>query len=245
MSPSSPAGAPRFAYALSLFFPMYDEQANVEESVRRAVTALAGLVREFEVIVVDDGSRDRTAELAERLAAADPRVQLVRHATNRGYGAALKSGFAAATKELVFFTDGDLQFDLSELGLLLERIEGADVVAGYRVARRDPLHRRLNAFLWNRLTRLVVGLPVRDVNCAFKLFRRQALAAIPPLEADGAMISAELMVKLARSGARIREVGVHHFPRTGGKQTGANPRVILKALGELLALSRKLRGPRA
>ncbi len=242
MSADLPSRGVRFpGRSLSLFFPMYDEEANVEESVRRGVATLSGLVEDFEVIVVDDGSGDRTAAIAERLCASDPRVRLVRHGGNRGYGAALKSGFVSAKKELVFFTDGDLQFDLGELELLLSEIDAADVVVGYRIARRDPAHRKLNAFLWNRLTRLVLGLHVRDVNCAFKLLRRSALERIGTLEADGAMISAEMMVKFERAGVRIREVGVHHFPRGSGRQTGANPSVILKAFGELLALREKLR----
>ena len=151
----------------------------------------------------------------------------------------------AARHELVFFTDGDLQFDLKELELLLRAIDGADVVVGYRIDRQDPPHRRLNAFLWNQLVRAMLGLRVRDVNCAFKLFRRQALAAAGPLEADGAMLSAELMIKLQRANLRIREVGVHHFPRSRGEQTGAKPGVILKAFRELMALRARLRNARA
>jgi glycosyltransferase involved in cell wall biosynthesis len=236
----------RFAgRSLSLFFPMYNEAENVEESVRSALAVLPGLVDDFEIIVVNDGSRDRTGALAAELAARDPRVRVVQHPVNRGYGASLKSGFGAATRELVFFTDGDLQFDLGELELLLREIDVADVVVGYRIDRQDPLHRRLNAYLWNRLVRLVLGLRVRDVNCAFKLFRREALAAVTPLEADGAMISAELMVKLERGGFRIRQVGVHHYPRPRGQQTGARADVVLKAFRELMALRGRLRRARA
>lgn len=226
--------------SLSVFFPMFNEEENAAETARRALAVLPGLVGEFEVILVNDGSRDRTGEIADRLAAEDPRVRAVHHAHNRGYGASLKSGLAAARHELVFFTDGDLQFDLGELALLLREIDGADVVAGYRINRQDPFQRRLNGILWTRLVRAVLGLRIRDVNCAFKLFRREALARIAPLEAEGAMLSAELMSKLQRSGARIREVGVHHFPRPAGQQTGAKPGVILKAFRELLALRRKL-----
>lgn len=238
----SPAAAVEFpGHSLSVFFPMFNEEENAEESARRALAVLPGLVSEFEVILVDDGSSDRTGAIADELAARDGRVRAVHHAHNRGYGASLKSGLAAARHELVFFTDGDLQFDLGEIRLLLRALEGADVVAGYRLDRQDPLGRRLNGILWTRLVRLVLGLRIRDVNCAFKLFRRSALARIAPLEAEGAMLSAELMVKLQRSGARLSEVGVHHFPRPRGQQTGAKPGVILKAFRELLALRRKLR----
>jgi len=227
-------------HSLSVFFPMFNEEENVAETARRALAVLPALVPEFEVILVDDGSRDRTGAIADELAAHDARVRAVHHALNRGYGASLKSGLAAARHELVFFTDGDLQFDLGELELLLRALAGADVVAGYRIDRQDPLGRKLNGILWTRLVRLVLGLRIRDVNCAFKLFRRSALARIAPLEAEGAMLSAELMTKLQRSGARLVEVGVHHFPRPHGQQTGAKPGVILKAFRELLALRKKL-----
>jgi glycosyltransferase involved in cell wall biosynthesis len=237
---SAPAKFP--GRSLSVFFPMFNEQENAEESARRALAVLPALVEDFEVILVNDGSRDRTGECIEALAAQEPRVRAVHHPVNRGYGAALKSGFAAATRELVFFTDGDLQFDLGELELCLRALEGCDVVVGYRIQRRDPLQRKLNAALWNGLVRLTLGLRIRDVNCAFKLFRRSTVEALGPLEADGAMLSAELMTRLQRSGARIREVGVHHYPRPRGQQTGAKASVILKAFRELLALRKKLAG---
>ncbi len=234
--------APKFpGRSLSVFFPMFNEEENAEESARRALAVLPGLVAEFEVILVNDGSRDRTGAIADELARRNPRVRAVHHSLNRGYGASLKSGLAAARHELVFFTDGDLQFDLGEIELLLREIEAADVIAGYRIDRQDALGRRLNGILWTRLVRFVLGLRIRDVNCAFKLFRRSALEKIAPLEAEGAMLSAELMVKLQLSGARIREVGVHHFPRPHGQQTGAKPGVILKAFRELLALREKLK----
>jgi glycosyltransferase involved in cell wall biosynthesis len=222
--------------SLSVFFPMFNEEENAEETARRALAVLPGLVETFEIILVNDGSRDRTGAIVDELARREPRVRAVHHAENRGYGASLKSGFAATRYELVFFTDGDLQFDLNELALLLRELDGADVVVGYRIDRQDPFQRRLNGILWTALVRIVLGLRIRDVNCAFKLFRRSALERIGPLEAEGAMLSAELMAKLQRSGARVREVGVHHFPRPRGQQTGAKPAVILKAFRELLAL---------
>jgi glycosyltransferase involved in cell wall biosynthesis len=234
---------PKFAgRSISAFFPLYNEAENVEELTRRALAVLPTLVEDFEVILVNDGSRDRTGELADAIAAREPRVKVVHHSVNRGYGAALKSGFAAATRELVFFTDGDLQFDLAELELCLRAFEGCDIVAGYRLQRQDPLQRKLNAALWNALVRLTLDLRIRDVNCAFKLFRRSTVEALGPLEADGAMLSAELMTRLQRSGARLREIGVHHYPRPRGQQTGAKAGVILKAFRELLALRKKLAG---
>lgn len=234
--------SPRFPDdSLTVFFPMYNEEENVEGSVRKALEVLPGWVSNFEVLIVDDGSSDSTPQIADRLAQDHPQVRVVHHPVNQGYGAAVRTGIESAAMDLVFFTDGDLQFDLSELELLLDRIEDADVVCGYRLKRRDPLHRLLNAFLWNRLVRILLGLRIRDVNCAFKLFRRSVLANVGKLETDGAMLSTELMIKLQNKGARIREVGVHHYPRPAGEQTGANPGVVLKAFRELFAMSHRLR----
>ena len=232
---------PRFpGRAVSVFFPMYDEEENVEPTVRKAFEVLPELIDEFELIVVDDGSRDRTAEIADRLAREHPEVRVVHHETNRGYGAAVKSGIAAARHELVFFTDGDLQFDLQEIELLLERIDRYDAVVGYRKRRNDPFHRSVNTFLWNRLVALAFGLRMRDVDCAFKLFRSEALRALPPLSTGGAILSTELMVQLQRSGARFTEVGVNHYPRRRGEQSGASLRVIARAFKELFQLSRRI-----
>lgn len=227
------------APSLSLFLPCYDEEPNVERVVRQANAVLAATGRDFEVIVVDDGSRDATGAIAERLAAEDPRVRVVRHATNRGYGAALQSGIRAATKELVFFTDGDGQFDLAELPPLLPLVEQVDVVACWRIDRQDPWPRRVNAWCWTRLVNAVFGMAIRDVNCAFKLFRRDVLATMP-LASHGALISAEILARATRRGCRIAQPGVHHFPRTAGAQTGARPAVILRAFRELLALRRRI-----
>ena len=234
--------APRFPEArLSVFFPMYNEEANVEGSVMQALEVLPRLVGAYEVIVIDDGSSDGTREIGERLAGEHEHVRVVSHEVNQGYGAAVRTGLESSLLDLVFFTDGDLQFDLKELELLLEKIDGADVVCGYRIKRRDPAHRLLNAFLWNRLVRIRLGLKIRDVNCAFKLFRRAMLEKVGRLETDGAMLSTELMIRLQTAGANIREVGVHHYPRPAGEQTGANPGVVLKAFRELFAMSRELR----
>ena len=233
---------PRFPEErLSVFFPMSIEESNVEGSVSKALEVLPRLVGEFEVLVVDDGSSDKTPEIADALAAKHPEVRVVHHPENQGYGAAVRSGLESAQLELVFFTDGDLQFDLSELEGLLEQIERADVVCGYRIQRRDPPHRLLNAFLWNRLVRILLGLKIRDVNCAFKLFRKDVLTGLGKLETDGAMLSTELMIRLQQQGARIREVGVHHYPRPAGEQTGAKPGVVFKAFAELFAMSRELK----
>lgn len=227
------------AHSLSIVLPAYNEESNVESAVRRATEVAERLCADHEVIVVDDGSVDATAEIVRRLAADDSRIRLVQHPANRGYGGALRSGFLTAKLDLVFLTDADNQFDLDELGVFLPLIERFDVVAGYRMARRDPFMRRLNGTAWNVLVRALFAVPVRDVDCAFKLFRREVFDSLE-LDSVGAMVSTELMVKIARSGYRVVEVGVRHYPRTAGTPHGANLRVIARAFVELARMRRPL-----
>lgn len=218
--------------SVSFVLPAYDEEANIGEAIERTIRAARRLCSEFEVLVVDDGSTDATSSIVDRASEKDETVKLIRHEVNRGYGEALRSGFRAAGLDYVFFTDADNQFDLEELELLTVWTGRADAVAGYRRKRRDPAMRRLNAWGWNRLVRLLYYVPVRDIDCAFKLFRREALSGID-IESGGAMINTEIMVKLARSGCTIVEVGVTHFPRKGGAPHGAKLAVIVRALREL------------
>ena len=225
---------------VSAVMPAFNEEANLEQSLGRVAAALAGQTRSFEIIVVDDGSRDGTAALLERLAADHPQLRVVRHAANRGYGAAVRSGFDAARLSWVFLIDADNQFDPAEIGLLLAHALRADIVAGYRRQRRDPLRRRLNALAFFTLVRLLFGRLVRDVNCAFKLIRRDLLVGMA-LHSDGALINTELLVLARQTQARIIEVPVHHYPRTAGTPTGANPRVVVRAFKELLAFRAELR----
>jgi glycosyltransferase involved in cell wall biosynthesis len=203
--------------------------------VRDALVAAKSLAGDFEVIVVDDGSADATARIVEGLAAEEPRVRLVRHATNRGYGAAIRSGLASATKDLVFYSDGDGQFHLDELPATLELARSAPVVAGYRIKRSDPWHRLFIARTYRLVVFCVFGLRVRDIDCAWKMFRREALEGIV-LESNGAFISSELLIKLRRRGVPIREVGVHHYPRLSGVSKGATPKVILKTIRDIARL---------
>jgi len=221
---------------------MFNEQRNINRAVDSALTALETVGRECEVIIVNDGSRDDTGTIADGLAAADCRVKVVHHAENRGYGAALRSGFTAARHPLVAFVDGDNQFDLGEIGILLDAIHDADLVSGYRITRRDPLIRRLNAFLYNRVARTLFDIPVRDVNCGFKIYKRDLLQRLlPQLASTGALINVEMLARARQLGARVREVGVQHHPRVAGNPTGGNLTVILRAARELLALRRELR----
>ena len=229
------------AHSLSIFFPCHNEEANVERVARAALTVAASLAGDFEVIIVDDGSRDRTAELAEGLRREDPEhIRIVRHETNRGYGAALASGFRAATKELVFYTDGDGQFDLGELPRLLPLIERYDIVSAFRVNREDPFFRHVNAACWGALVNFLFRMRVRDVDCAFKLYRREMFDRME-LESTGALIDTEILAKALRLGYTITQIGVRHYPRLAGRQTGANLRVILRAFRELFRLHRRIR----
>jgi glycosyltransferase involved in cell wall biosynthesis len=240
MAPDAPQGA-RLP-SLSIFFPCHNEEGNVERVVRRALEAASALTDDFEVIVVDDGSRDRTGKIADRLASENPRVRVVHHPRNRGYGGALQSGFASAKKDYVFFSDGDGQFDLAELPQLVELIQGGecDLAIGYRIHRADPFIRSLNAKLYKTLIRLLFGLQVRDIDCAFKLIHRPVLEKVA-LESEGALVSAEFLIKAKKAGFRIREAGVHHYPRQAGQQTGAKLSVILRTFREIARLWRQLR----
>jgi len=232
---TEPAGA----LSVSIVLPAYDEEPNIAEAVAQATRTADRLVVEHEVIVVDDGSTDRTAAIVGEVAAKDPRVRLVTHPANRGYGEALRSGFLAAELDFVFFTDADLQFDMDELERFLPYAGTVDVVAGYRVNRQDTFMRRMNAYGWNILVRMLFYVPVRDIDCAFKLFDRRALAAVD-IESVGAMVNTELMVKLGRRGASVVEIGVHHRPRRAGRARGASPRVIATAFREVMRLRRRL-----
>jgi glycosyltransferase involved in cell wall biosynthesis len=246
MTDASPRGGPSVPIRvreLSWFFPAHNEEENLEPLVAEAVAALPALAERWEIVIVDDGSRDATPRLADELAAADPdRIRVVHHATNRGYGAALRSGFAAARHELVVFTDGDRQFRVADVGRLTARLaepDAPDVVAGFRIRRADPLIRTLYARLYRLANRIFFGLRVRDVDCACKLFRREALAGLR-VESGGAFFSAELLIKLRASGRQVVEVGVPHYPRTAGSPTGANPSVVLRAVRDFWALRLRL-----
>jgi glycosyltransferase involved in cell wall biosynthesis len=233
---------PKRPRSISLVFPMFDEEANVGPLLDSALAIGPRLADDFELIVVDDGSRDGSAAVVQSVRRRDPRVRLLRHPRNRGYGAALRSGLRAARGELVFFSDADLQFDLREIEQLLAHVDEFDIVAGTRTPRRDPWLRRVLAWGWGVLVRVLFGLRVRDIDCAFKVFRRPVLDAVP-IASIGAFVNTELLVRARRSGFRIREVPVTHHPRLAGRAKGASPRVVARALLELLILYRDLQRP--
>jgi glycosyltransferase involved in cell wall biosynthesis len=225
--------------AFSFFFPAHNEAENIGPLVDEALAELPAIAERFEIIAVDDGSKDGTGEIADRLAAAHPDVvRVVHHPINLGYGGALRSGFGAARYPFVGFVDGDRQFRIADLQRLVQRISSADapdVVVGYRRKRADPLVRRIYARLYRLCLLACYGLTLRDVDCACKLFRREALGDIR-LESDGAFLSAELLIKVRARGRRVVEVAVPHYPRLAGRQSGGNPKVILRAVRDFWRL---------
>jgi glycosyltransferase involved in cell wall biosynthesis len=228
--------------SLSVFFPAYNEVRAVGGLVEKSVNALEQLgIEDYELIIVDDGGTDGTGELADRLAKQQPRLKVVHHKTNLGYGAALSSGFEAATKEWVCFTDGDGQFDLRDLRVMLPEADKYQAVLGYRRQRSDHIVRKLNAWMWSVVVWLVIGVKVKDLDCGFKLVKRSLIQDILPFESKGAAVSAEILLRLKAKGAAYGQVPVEHYPRVGGSPTGANPKVILRAIGELAALRRRLK----
>jgi glycosyltransferase involved in cell wall biosynthesis len=233
---------------LSYFFPAHNEEANLEPLIEEALSSLPAIAGMFEIVIVDDGSRDATAAIADRLAVEHPGVvRAVHHSTNLGYGAALRSGFQAARHEVVAFTDGDRQFRVADLGRLTARLaepDAPDVVVGFRIRRADPLVRTLYARAYRLANRLFFGLRVRDVDCACKLFRREALHGLR-VESGGAFFSAELLIKLRASGRTVVEIGVPHYPRTAGSATGARPTVVLRAVRDFWLLRLRLWANRA
>jgi len=214
--------------------PAYNEEENVGPAVMEAIEIVGPIADDYEVIIVDDGSRDGTAEKVRQLAERYPQVRLVQHQVNQGYGAALYSGFTSARKELVFFTDSDRQFDLAEVKKLLPFIGKYDLVIGYRAPRRDPFMRKLNGWGWSALVTLLFGYTSRDIDCAFKLFRREIMDRIN-IESRGATFSAEFLVRAKRAGYRVHEVPLAgHRPRVAGSPTGARLNVITRAFRELI-----------
>jgi len=223
---------------LTFFFPAYNEQENIARTVELALSQIGPLVPSIEVLAIDDGSTDQTPALADALAAADPRVR-VHHQPNRGYGGAIKAGFEEAQGELICFSDGDLQFDLREMSRLLERLaderKPVDAVIGFRIKRRDPFHRIFIAKTYNAIVSVAFGLRVRDIDCAMKLFRREVFDGLR-LDAEGPFLSAELLIKLRARGVRMAQIGVNHFPRAAGTNTGASFKKILRTFRDLAVL---------
>ena len=225
--------------SLSVILPAFNEEANIRAVVEDAYRTIPSLAPIFEIIVVNDGSKDRTGEICDRLIGEFRYVRVVHHPRNHGYGAALKSGIRLARYDLIFFTDADGQFDLKEVAALLEQADAFDIVAGYRARRQDPPHRLLFAWGWNILVRLVLGIRIRDIDCAFKVFNRHVFDKVQ-IQSVGAMVNTEIFAQISRFGMTVKEVPVSHFPRRHGKSTGGNVAVIIKAFRELIRIRRKV-----
>lgn len=224
--------------SVSIVLPAYNEEALIGPMLDHVVNVMTTNGFDYEILVVDDGSSDRTAAIVQKQAAENSRIQLIRHEQNRGSGAAMLTGFAAAQKELVFLTDADMQFDVGEIIVLLAVMGRADIAAGYRYPRRDPFVRCLYAQGWHMLVTLFFGKSARDINCAFKLMRKAVIDALRnDIKSQGAMFSAEFLIRARRAGFAVVNVPVHgHRPRTAGTPTGANPAVIAKSMVELVRL---------
>lgn len=230
--------------SLSIVLPAFNEEANVENALNEVSSVAQEMGIEHEIILVNDGSTDRTGEVARRMAGRISNLRLVEHYPNRGYGGALKAGFAAASKDLIAFFPADKQFDFGEIERLLKRINRADIVCGYRADRRDNIIRKFNAFGWKMVVRMLFGYLCRDIDCGFKVFRRRILSQVN-IVSDGAMIDTELLAGAQARGFKIVEEPLTHLPRRAGEATGANLRVIFKAFRDLMVfwwrLSNELR----
>ena len=221
--------------SLSVFFPCYNESTNVADVTDKALEVLENLGIDFEIIIVNDGSSDDTAEIADKIVIENDRVKVIHHEKNAGYGAALQSGFRAASKEFVFYTDGDGQFDIGEMPGLVPLMSDCDIVSCYRIKRQDNLLRKINALCWTTLVCCLFRMKFRDIDCAFKLFRREIFDNIQ-MHSTGALIDTEILARAKRKGYRIIQRGVHHYPRASGEQTGAKISVVLRAFKELFEL---------
>lgn len=225
--------------SLTVSMPAYNEAENIAQMIDMVRAKVGPLVDDLEIIVVNDGSADRTGEIVANISAEDPRVRLIEHPVNQGYGAAVRDAVWAATKEMVVYTDSDLQFDLGELARFLPLISEADLVIGYRHARSDPWIRTLFGHGWSWLVNLLFGYVARDVDCAVKLFKREVIDTIR-VQSGGAMFSAEFLVRAKLAGFKSIERPVEHYPRQAGSPTGADFRVILRAFRELVRMRLQL-----
>lgn len=220
--------------SLSIFFPFWNEEENIEAVVRSAIPVAEKIADKWEIIMVDDGSSDKTLEIAHKLAGYDKRLRVVSHQPNRGYGAALNSGFTHAKYKYIVFTDGDRQFDFAEVTKFVDMIKDADMVIGYREKRRDKnlIKRLLLMYMLKVYVFFLFRIYFKDIDCAFKMFKKSAVETIMPIRSEGAMVSTEILAKARRKKLQIKEVGVIHYPRRHGDQSGANSQVVLRAIFE-------------
>lgn len=226
---------------LSVFFPTYNEEGNITQVVQDAKKVLLKLASRWEIIIVNDGSSDATEKVARELVKSDKRIRLVNHKVNQGYGGALKTGLSEARYAWVAFTDSDGQFDFSEISKFIDKADSADVIVGHRLKRADGFSRVVFTFGWKTIARILLGLRVKDYSCGFKMMKKSVYESVLPLVGEEKVTQIELLVKADKKGYRFAEVGVNHYPRTSGKQTGANLKVVIKSIGDLFKLWQKLR----
>lgn len=225
---------------LSIFFPFWNEEDNVDLVISKAISVVGNITQNWEILMIDDGSSDKTLEKMKLLSKTDKRLITISHKTNRGYGAALKTGFENAKYEYIAFIDGDGQFDFSEISKLIEKIENSDIVIGYRKKRLDHPFRHILMNLLKIWDYVLFGFKFNDIDCGFKLFKKEAVEKILPLKSEGAMITTEILAKAKKVHLKIAQVEVHHYPRIYGDQSGGNLRVILRAIKESLLLWKEL-----
>lgn len=227
--------------SISVIFPCYNEEGNLSSLYESTTAVLQGLKCDYQIIFIDDGSSDGSPALLSTIGKMDSRVLVVRHPMNLGYGAAVRTGIATATKELIFHTDSDLQFDINELPALLPLMCSYDILTCFRLNRRDGITRKINAWCWTKLICALFGIHIKDINCAFKLYNRRVFNCVK-MRSTGALINAEILIAANRHGFKIGQIGVRHFPRKFGKQTGAHPKVILHAFRELMIFRKEING---
>ncbi len=227
---------PKIRESITVFFPVFNDQESIESLAEKALAVLPTLTDDYEVLLIDDGSTDASASVADDLARNLKHVRVIHHSGNQGYGAALRTGFGNASKELIFYTDGDGQYDVSELALLVPMMsDGVDAVNGYKIKREDNRGRKASGAIYNRVARFIFRLPIRDVDCDFRLVRRAAIDRISLGLSSGA-ICVELVYKLTSAGCTFREVPVHHYPRIHGKSQFFTPRRVARTLFDFFAL---------
>jgi glycosyltransferase involved in cell wall biosynthesis len=226
---------PKSLNALTLFFPCYNEALNISSVIEQAVKIGEDYGLDYEVLVVNDGSTDTSAEIIQSWIQKNPRVRVIPHAKNMGYGAALRTGLSNAKKDWVFLADGDNQFRLPDIEKLFSKADSCDAVVGFRIQRQDKFLRRLKGSLWTWLIQRLFSLKVSDVDCAFKLFRRKAIQDLQ-LKSKHLLIHAEILARLKKRGYRIEEIGVPHYPRLAGKATATGVTRIVKTFVELFTI---------
>ncbi|MEZ7890297.1 MAG: glycosyltransferase family 2 protein [Candidatus Wallbacteria bacterium] len=230
-----------FKHSISYVFPMFNEIENIEQMVLATMAVTDTITKDYEIIVVDDASTDGCGELIDRLAEKYPQIKPIHHEHNRKLGGALKTGFYNATKDYIIYIDSDLPIDLNDIKLALPMIEEADMVIGYRLMRTESLRRKFQSKIYNWLIRLMFGLKVKDVNFAFKLFKREIIQKIT-LQSEGSFIDAELLIEAKRLGYKIKEIGLMYYPRAAGVSTLSGLDIIIKILKEMFAYKKKRDG---